>query len=153
MDNQLIDRTQKTLSGIYYIVYTMAVLFAVAGYYLTVKGNLFVNPQSELGITLTSIFIIYIIGSIPLTLGGFHYMTKKWIALENEVEKIEKYKNGAILRLIIVGISIGIGVFLFYVTRSQSMIFCAGIAAIALFFCKPMRAKIISELKLEEEEL
>jgi hypothetical protein len=32
------------------------------------------------------------------------------------------------------------------------MIFCAGIAAIGLFFCKPAEVKIISELKLEETE-
>ncbi|NDP22444.1 MAG: hypothetical protein GZ091_15375 [Paludibacter sp.] len=152
MQNKLIDKTQKTLTSVYYIVYLLAVLSAVGGYYLTFKGNLYVNPLSETGITLTSIFIIYIIGSIPLTLGGFHFMTKKWIEIENEASKIEKYKNGATLRLIIIGINISIGLLLFYITRSQSMIFCAGIGAIALFFCKPATGKISSELKLEEVE-
>jgi len=33
------------------------------------------------------------------------------------------------------------------------MIFCAGIAAIALFFCKPSAQKIELELKLDETEL
>jgi hypothetical protein len=30
------------------------------------------------------------------------------------------------------------------------MIFCALIAAIALFFCKPTEGKVISDLKLED---
>lgn len=152
MDHKNIEKANKTLILVYYIVYFTAVLSAVVGYYSTFKGNLVIDSQSQLGITLSSIFIIYIIGSIPLTLGGFHFMTKKWIKLENPTEKIEKYKNGAIWRLIIIGISIAIGVFLFYIIRSQSMIFCAGIAAIALFFCKPTKEKMISELQLFDEE-
>jgi len=30
------------------------------------------------------------------------------------------------------------------------MLFCAGIAAIALFFCKPSEVKMVSELNLDE---
>ena len=44
-----------------------------------------------------------------------------------------------------------LGVLFFYVMGSQSMIFCAGIAAIGLFFCKPSQAKISSELQIDEE--
>ena len=152
MESTNIDKLVKKLIFVYYVVYFLAVLSAVLGYYLTFKGNLFIDPQSSTGITLTSIFILYIIGSIPLTLGGFHLMTKKWAVLDNLNEKIVKYQKGAILRLILIGINVAIGVFLFYITHSQSMIFCAGIAAIALFFCKPSGAKVISELQMEQAE-
>lgn len=152
MESNQVQKTAKKLGFVYYIVYFAAVLSATAGYYLTFKNNIFIDPQSSTGIALTSIFIIYIIGSIPLTLGGFNMLSKKWIALEDINEKLLKYQKGATLRLLIIGISIAIGVFLFYLTHSQSMIFCAGIAAIALFFCKPTELKIISELKLDETE-
>jgi hypothetical protein len=133
-------------------VYASAILAAVLGYYLTFKGNLVIDAQSPNGITISSIFIIYIIGSIPLTLGGFHLLTKKWMAIENLTEKLKKYEKAAIWRLIIIGASVALGVFLFYILRSQSMIFCAGIAAIALFFCKPSEAKINSELQLDDTD-
>ncbi len=152
MDHKNIEKANKILSLVYYVVYFAAVLSAVLGYYSTFKGNLVIDSQSQLGITLSSIFIIYIIGSIPLTLAGFHFLTKKWIKLESQPEKIDKYRKYAVWRLVIIGISIAIGVFLFYIIRSQSMIFCAGIAAIALFFCKPTKEKMISELQLFEEE-
>lgn len=146
------SKTLKKLTFVYYAVYTSAILAALSGYYLTVKGNLLIDAQSPNGITISSIFIIYIIGSIPLTLGGFHLLTKKWIAIENQTEKLKKYEKAAIWRLIIIGASIALGVFLFYILRSQSMIFCAGIAAIALFFCKPSEPKISSELQFNDSD-
>lgn len=152
MEYKMIEKANKKLMMVYYLLYIIAVLSAVAGYYSSIIGKVYINDRSELGIILTSIFIIYIIGSIPLSLGGFHYMTKKWLLLQNASDKIDKYTKAAILRLVIIGTSIAFGVFLFYITRSQSMIFCAGIAAIALFFCKPTQQKLISELQLEETE-
>lgn len=146
------NKILKKLTFVYYAVYASAILAAVLGYYLTFKGNLVIDAQSPNGITISSIFIIYIIGSIPLTLGGFHLLTKKWIAIEDLTEKMKRYENAAIWRLIIIGLSIALGVFLFYILRSQSMIFCAGIAAIALFFCKPSEPKIKSELQLDDSD-
>lgn len=146
------NKTLKNLTYVYYAVYASAILAALLGYYLTYNGNFVIDALSPMGITISSIFIIYIIGSIPLTLGGFHLLTKKWLAIENQTEKLKKYEKAAIWRLIIIGASVALGVFLFYIIRSQSMIFCAGIAAIALFFCKPTEAKIYSELQLDDSD-
>jgi len=43
-------------------------------------------------------------------------------------------------------------VVVFYILRTPSMIFCALIAAVALLFCRPSENRIISDLKLDEEE-
>jgi MFS family permease len=145
--------TLKKLTFAYYIVYVAAILSAVVGYYITFNGNNIIDAQSTNGITISSIFIIYIIGSIPLTLGGFHLLTKKLLETEDSTEKIKKYEKAAIWRLVIIGSSVVIGVFLFYILRSQSMIFCAGIAAIALFFCKPTEAKINSDIQPDNSEV
>ena len=64
MDHKNIEKANKILSLVYYVVYFAAVLSAVLGYYSTFKGNLVMDSQSQLGITLSSIFIIYIIGFV-----------------------------------------------------------------------------------------
>ncbi len=145
-------KTFTKLSLTYYIFYIGAVLTALAGYYLTINGKYIIDAQSETGIVISSVFIIFIIGSIPASLGLFHFMLKKWQQIEDESIRIKKYENGSILRLVVIGLGIIFGVFFFYILRSQSMIFCAGIAAIALFFCKPTKEKINSELYPEKME-
>lgn len=46
-----------------------------------------------------------------------------------------------------------LGIIFFYVMRSQSMIFCAGIASIALVFCKPSEVKVITDLEITDENI
>ena len=75
---------------------------------------------------------------------------KKLSELESPEEKINKYKTFSFWRLTIIGCNLLLGVGFFYLLNSRSMIFCAGIAAIALVFCKPAEVKMASELNLEE---
>ena len=63
-----------------------------------------------------------------------------------------KYEKGAVLRLLAIGVGLVGSVILFYITNNISMIYCVGITAIALLFCKPSEDKIIADLKLDEEE-
>ena len=72
--------------------------------------------------------------------------------MEDVHEKLKLYEKAGVMRLAIVGSGFLLGVLFFFVLNSQSMIFCAGIAAIALFFSKPAEVKIISELKIEEPD-
>lgn len=145
---------KKTLQNIaiaYYAVYVAAILSAMLGYYI-LKSGYTVDPLSQWGVTISSALIILIIGSIPATLAVFHKLTKKWAKLTNEEEMFRKYRKAAIIRILIIGLGLVAGILFFYILNSQSMIFCAGISAIALFFCKPNEGKIVSDLKLNEPE-
>lgn len=141
----------KKLTLIYYLIYIAILVVALVGFQLF-KAGYTIDDKSQLGIAISSALIILIIGSIPLTLAVFNKRTKQWALIEDTQTKLRKYEKGAIIRLAIVGTGLLLGVFFFFIMNSQSMIFSAGIAAIALFFCKPAEVKIISELQLEETE-
>lgn len=143
---------KKTLTKItiaYYVVYIAAVLAATAGYYILREG-FSIDVQSQTGITLSSALIIFIIGSIPVTLGLFHRNSKKIAALEDVEIRLKKYEMASYLRLTIIGLGLIFGVLFFYILHSQSMLFCAGIAAIALFFCKPSKSKMLNDIDIDE---
>ncbi len=143
---------KKTLTKItiaYYIVYIAAVVAATAGFYLLREG-VSIDVQSQTGIALSSVLIIYIIGSIPVTLGLFHRYSKKIATLEDVQIRVKKYEIASYLRLTIIGLGLILGVLFFYILHSQSMLFCAGIAAIALFFCKPSQSKMLTDLDIDE---
>lgn len=142
-------KTLKLLKLTYYSVYLAAIIAAFSGYTFF-KNGLTIDSKSDAGVTLQSILILFIIGSIPLTLAAFNRMTKKWAEIDNTDEKIKKYQEAGILRIVIIGLGLIVGVVFYYVMQSQSMIFAAGIATIALFFCRPSENKIIIDLKLDE---
>jgi len=148
------ERIVKQLTQVYYYVYTATILTTITGYMITMNNYNPVAMTSPLGIALKSILIFYMLISIPLALGGFHYMSKKWISIEDEKLKFEAYKKGAIVRLLLIGIGLIGSIIVFFILKTDvSIIYCAGILAIILlFFCKPTQSKMISELKLEEKE-
>lgn len=139
----------KRLIFTYYAIYIGAVLIALLGFQLF-KSGVIIDSQSSMGIAINSILILYIIGSIPVTLALFNKKTKKWALMEDVNTKLNVYKKAAIIRLIIIGSGFMLGILFFFLMNSQSMIFCAGISAIALFFCKPAEVKIISELQITD---
>jgi hypothetical protein len=138
-------RTLRILLTAYYAVYAAAILAATSGYYI-LKSGFKIDPLTSEGTIINSIVILYIISTVPLALALFNKMTKKWALIQDENEQLEKYKSGAIYRILIIGTGLVLGVVFFYVMNSQSMIFCAGIAAVALFFCKPSENKIMNDL-------
>jgi len=142
----------KQITLAYYFVYTATILTTVVGYLLNIKSPTAMDPKSPLSIAISSILILYIIISIPMALGIFFKMNKKWKTIEDKALRIQKYENGAILRLVVIGIGLVGSVIAFYILRSESMIFCAGIAAIALLFCRPNEAKVSADLELDEKE-
>ncbi len=136
---------------VYYGIYTSTILLAVL-IFLTKVNYPVLDPKSTLGITLTQITILFMLISIPLALGGFYRMTKKWRLIEDQSLKLKEYQKGSIIRLIIIGIGLLGSIFLFYLSRDLSLIYCAAIAALSLIFCKPSEGKLISDLKLDETE-
>lgn len=138
----------KKLTLVYYLIYIAAVLVALLGFQLH-RSGVFIDSQSQAGIIISSALIILIIGSIPITLAVFNKKTKKWATDEDVSKKLTQYSKASIIRLIIIGTGFLLGILFFFLMNSQSMIFCAGIAAVGLFFCKPAEVKIIAELQLE----
>ncbi len=142
----------RRINLIYYLIYTLTIVSTVIGYVITFNTANNVNPTSALSINVSSVVIIYLICSIPTSLYLFHRYTKKLITISDEFVKLNKYATGASWRLFFVGFGLVISVIAFYILRTPSMIFCAGIAALSLFFCKPSEGKIIRELELDDNE-
>ena len=139
----------KKLTLVYYLIYIAAVLVAFLGFQLH-RSGVIIDSQSQTGIAISSALIILIIGSIPITLAVFNKKTKKWATEEDVAKKLGWYSKASIIRLIIVGSGFLLGILFFFLMNSQSMIFCAGISAIGVFFCKPAEVKVVAELELEE---
>jgi len=148
----MIGKIIKKLLLVYYSVYLAAVVAAVVGYVFIFKNYVGIEAQSSIAINLSSAFILFIILSIPLSLGLFHFQVKKWLLIPDKSIRIEKYKKASIYRIIVLGVGFVVGVIFAYLLRSQSIIFCAAMAAAGLIFCKPSEMKMIHELQLDEEE-
>ena len=147
------EKIVKRINLAYSLIYTATILATIIGYMLTSTSESTIpSPKSELSISLSTLVIAYILISIPAALAIFHRNTKKWAAIEDRFTKINKYVAGAKLRLLVVGLGLVMSVVVFYILRTPSMIFCALIAAVALLFCRPSENRIISDLKLDEEE-
>lgn len=147
------EKTLRNINGVYYIIYMLTILSAVAVFMLTYTNvNLYViNENTTVGRALSSIIIIYILISIPLAFWLFHKKTKTLQKIEDKFAMFNAYKNASILRLWVVGMGLIGGVMLFYFLHSTNMMYCALISAVALFFCKPTENRMIKELNLEEE--
>ncbi|HOG05355.1 MAG TPA: hypothetical protein PK978_03875 [Paludibacter sp.] len=139
----------KKLTIAYYLIYVAAIAVAAAGY-LFFRSGLVIDPKSQAGIVISSVLIFLIICSIPLTLAIFNRKTKQWAELEDTFEKLRKYTKASIIRLVIIGTDFLLGILFFFLLNSQNMIILAGIAAIALLFCKPAKVKMMAELKINE---
>lgn len=151
-----IRRIVSQINQAYYLVYTSTILATIIGYYLTMNRETAPDQKSEITLFFSSLVIIYMLISIPSTLAIFHRNLKKWREIEDQFLKHKKYIAGARLRLLIVGFGLVMSVighfYLYAGTSNMSLIACAGIAAIALFFCKPSINRVINELNLDVEE-
>ncbi|OQB31362.1 MAG: hypothetical protein BWY08_00546 [Bacteroidetes bacterium ADurb.Bin174] len=144
-------QTLKKLTIAYYLIYVAAIAVAAIGY-LLFRSGLVIDSKSQAGIIISSVLILLIICSIPLTLTVFNRKTKQWAELEDAPEKLKKYTKASIIRLAIIGTDFLLGILFFFLLNSQNIIILAGIAAIALLFCKPAKVKIMAELKINENE-
>ncbi len=147
------QKTLKSITQFYYYIYSATILTTLGGYIVNMSRDVSYGPKDPLNITLSSLVILYMLISIPLALGLFFKMTKKWSLIEDEKIKYSAYEKGAKLRLLAIGIGLLASIIVFYILRSNiSLIYCAGIGAIALLFCKPTESKIYSDLSIEEPE-
>ncbi|VBB45674.1 conserved membrane hypothetical protein [uncultured Paludibacter sp.] len=149
------ENTLRTINGVYYSIMMLAVLSAVIVFTLTFMNisTLNIAENSPVGRTFSSLLIIYILISIPLSMWLFYKNTKKWQQLPDKFTKFNAYKKASIIRLWIVGVGLIASVVLVYFMRSNNMMYCALISIIGLYFCKPTANKMIKELDLDEEDI
>ncbi len=143
----------KSITVTYYVIYLLTILAVVAIFFMTYANvNIErIDALSPLGVKISTVYMIYLLTSIPLALYLFHIYTQKLRKETNEFIQFQKYKKASNIRLWVVGIGLVVGVLLVYLLRSQSMIFTAAMAAIALYFCKPSGIKMIRELDLDAD--
>lgn len=153
-----ISRIVRQINQVYYFVYSTTLIATLVGYFLTMNRETAPDVKSQLSINISTLIIAYLLVSIPASLAVFHRYLPKWRAIEDEFAKQKQYITGARYRLLAIGtalISSIIGHFALYAgTMNWSMIACAGIAAIALYFCKPSAKRVAIDLDIElaEEE-
>ncbi len=108
---------------------------------MSVKNGIFINTESELRVVIYTILIFYTLVSVPVALKFFAENTK---AIENEEDEELQEKmivRNGVIRILLIGLGLAINVLFYYLLKEQSLIYMAGISAVALFFAKPKRYK------------
>ena len=136
----------RTLNFFYYAAMVLAVAMAALGFWLVSQKGITIDPLEQTGIVLSYIVIFYIIVSVPVSLWRHNRQVKKLKGQTDETAKLGKYKQYGIVRIVLTGIGLAAAVLLFYLIQQNSMIFCAGIAAVGLYFCKPTETKLLTDL-------
>ncbi len=137
----------KTLRILYYFFYCAALALVVVLGYIVDMQSVIMNPQSDAGQIVQYVVIAYILASVPGALYGFKRAMGKVSKIESEEERKKVYTQYAVIRMILIGVGILLGIFAFYLLdKYSSMLWCAGIAMIALYFCKPTEMKMYLEM-------
>ncbi len=144
----------KPLITLHYAAYILAILIASFGINFSKSIGFSIDPLSEIGIAISSVLIIIVIGSVPASLWLFHKKAQTLQKIENVNEKVALWAKYARIRLVVLGLALNLGVLFFYVLQmNNSMLFCAGIAAIGMIFSKPSEIRLITDLLLNDEDI
>ncbi len=150
MENKL----AKRLMWWYYGALVLAVVAATSMYLLISRGIIATfDAQTTVGQIVQYVVIGWVILTVPGSLAYSKYVCNQ-IKKANEDIRFARYYSVARLRIILIGIGIALGIIGFYLLQANnSMLFCGGIAAIGLIFCKPNARKIELELLDENPEI
>ena len=152
MTEEILNKSYKKVNFVFIGAYFSILAMIIIGYFCGNKDGIW-NAQSDSAITLTSIYYIFLLATIPLSLFLFSKKIKQWAALPNELEKLKKYEHGAILRVVGVWASGFIGTIIyFFLINSTSIIFCVCISIVALLFCKTNTRTIFADLNLKNND-
>ena len=146
---------RKQINIVYYALYVMYVLLVVIfGFLLKDSPNMLqFDPLIQPGQSIAYVVILYVIASIPGALWWFKKQMKKVSQMEDEAAKHAKYLSCAVIRVSAIGAGAVLSLIAFYyLGQYQPMLWCAGIAVLAQFFCKPTDRKIYLEMNDKNEE-
>ncbi len=148
------SKLAKKLMWWYYGMLLLAIVAATSMYLLILKDIVpTFDALTSVGQTIQYIVIGYVIVTVPCSLWYTKYVCNQ-IKKADEDIRFERYYNVARLRILLIGIGVSLGIVAFYLLQGNtSMIFCGGIAAIGLIFCKPTARKIELELLDENPDI
>lgn len=147
------EKIAKHLNWFYYGSYALAVLVATLLWYLVTREKIQgFDPQTTIGYVLQSIAIFYTLISVP---GALYVFKRKCNIIRQlpDESKYPTYYHWAVARICVIGFGITIDIAAFYLLLGyQSMLWCAAVSAVALFFCKPNARKVQLELSNEQSK-
>lgn len=146
---------RKQINLVYYALYVAYVLLVVIfGFLLKDSPNMMrFDPLTQPGQSIAYVVILYVIASIPSALWLFKRAMKTVSKMEDEAAKQAKYLSYAVCRVAAIGLGAVLAIVAFYILGTyQPMLWCAGIAVLAQFFCKPTDRKIYLEINDKNEE-
>ena len=146
---------RKKINLVYYCLYVLyVVLVAVFGFlYKPAEHNLVLDPLSQTGQIVSYIVIFYILISVPGALWLFKKKMKSVSEMENLILREKTYLRYALLRVSVIGVGALLAIPAFYLLGGyKTMLWCAGIAIIAQYFCKPTDRKIYLEMNNKTED-
>ena len=146
---------RKQINIVYYSLYVVYLLLVVVfGFLLKGKeGFITIDPLSQYGQIISYVVIMYVIVSIPGALWWFKKQMKKVCEVQDEAAKRARYLQCAIIRVATIGNGAVFAIIAFYYLGNyQPMLWCAGIAVLAQFFCKPSDRKIYLEINNKNED-
>lgn len=138
---------KSKLNILYYTFYVLAVVLVVLLGFVIDLSEVVLSPMSGAGQTLQYVAIMYVLLSVPGSLYGFKRYMAKVSKIEGEKQKEKTYMRCAVLRMTLIGIGVLLCIAAFYLLGSyQSMLWCAAMALVAFYFCKPTEKKIYLEM-------
>lgn len=140
------------LQFLFYLIWGIPiVLVVVAELNLFPIGQL-VGREQVIYLTET-LLILGTAAAIPLSLKYFSKIVDKKIVNLSTLDALKKYQLWSILRLLTLeGVALA-GFISYYLTMSNTGIFCALIALTATLFCIPSEKRLRRELYMEKENM
>jgi len=144
------ENVVKKTGLIFYSIFVVTIIIILIGYFCVDELQ---SLSKETKTSISSVYFLYVVSSIPLTLYFFDKQLKKWRLIEDEQEKLKKYLQGSIIRILLIGNGLLSGTIIpAFLFRSDSMFFCAAICAIFMTFCLPSKNRVLNELYPEEAD-
>ena len=99
-------------------------------------------------IFLQTTCILTLLICIPAGLKLHSVRVKMLRAIDNEGERIAKYRFWSRVRLAIMLVPLLLNLALYLITKNASIAYCVGISVLALLFCIPGRKRMLRELDM-----
>lgn len=147
---------QKVIRHLNYAYYGMMLMALIAMgvmYYMLIKGYLQpLDKMSLVGKVMQYVVIFDALITIPGGLYGFKYLVSKIQHMEDKEQQAQLYEKYASMRIVLVSNSMVLGIIAYYwLGAYPSMLWLAGIGAIAWYFTKPTSGKMQIELTPNDE--
>lgn len=136
----------KRLNTLYYTFFVLYIA-AIGLFGYALKGKWLIDPMSTGGQIIQYVVIIYLLASVPGALYGFKQLMKRVSKITDPAQQERIYGRYAALRMTLIALGALLAIPAFYVLGCyQSMLWCAAIAIVAQYFCKPTERKVYLEM-------